>query len=469
MDRNSGKLRGAGASIAKGGHKTIISRSDFERMKAGAVIKSDQELRNERRAKDALLEQNQAMSRDRKARMMQKEEEAKKRAPKSDIESEAAQARLHYMAEAKKQRDDQADAVKLLNTLRERASAFTVRQAQLKEADQRIEKEKLYDDRMNMVMEVERLKALKKAEDSQVVLKQKAIADRRVLEAQIATRQKDRLLYEEMREQEGVHMKKSMQLALREEEIAMKKEIERQKQIQGMVKKENAKSLARKAELRQRDVEEDQAIMRYDRLKAEDARRREDEAEKEAHEKEIQISKLRAMQEKATNKQAEVDELRAKRASEDRERDARRKESEERKRKDNQLHQMKSAHEKQAQYKKYQKAIEMQRQEQEFRSIQITAEKSRKVDHNVLSTQAQKRKEHSQLIRQQINEKEALMKLGTAEKYAEGAALRQKTQAEINKMQMIQEQMIKECVAQGVDSKYLMEMKGLDMKKCVLR
>jgi len=467
MDRK--KLRGAGASIANGGHKTVISRSDFARMKAGALIKSDQDLREERRAKEAKQDQEQARSRERKARMMQKEEEAKKRAPKSDIEMEAAQARAQYMQEAKKQRDDQADSVKLLNTLQQRATAFTVRQAQLKDADLRVEREKQYDQRMNMVMEVERLKALKKAEDAQVLLKQKAVADRRVLEAQIASRQKDRLLQEEMREQEGVHMKKNMQMALKEEEAAMKKEIVRQKEIQEMIKKENAKSLARKAELKQRDVEEDQAIMRYDRLKAEEARRREDEAEKEAHEKELQISKLRAMQEKATNKQAELDELRAKRAVEDRERAARAKEAKERKKKEDQLRQMKEAHEKQAQYKKYQKAVEMQRQEHEFQHIQTTAEKSRSVDQSVQASQAIKRKEHSKLIRSQIDDKEQLRKKLTAEKYKEGAALRHKTNAEIAKMQMIQEQMIKDCEAQGIDSKYLMEMKGLDMKKCVLR
>jgi len=260
-----------------------------------------------------------------------------------------------------------------------------------------------------------------------------------------------------------------MQMALKEEEAAMKKEIVRQKEIQEMIKKENAKSLARKAELKQRDVEEDQAIMRYDRLKAEEARRREDEAEKEAHEKELQISKLRAMQEKATNKQAELDELRAKRAVEDRERAARAKEAKERKKKEDQLRQMKEAHEKQAQYKKYQKAVEMQRQEHEFQHIQTTAEKSRSVDQSVQASQAIKRKEHSKLIRSQIDDKEQLRKKLTAEKYKEGAALRHKTNAEIAKMQMIQEQMIKDCEAQGIDSKYLMEMKGLDMKKCVLR
>lgn len=467
MERS--KLRGAGAAIAKGGHKTVLSRADFQRMKANAVIKTDQEIREERRAKEAEQEQLQAKARERKKKMMEKEEQAKRRAPKSDIEMEADQARQHYISEAKKQRDDQADAVKLLNTLRERASAFTVRQAQLKEAEQRAENEKLYDNRMNMVMEVERLKALKKAEDAQILLKEKAVADRLVLEAQIQARKKERLLQEEMREQEGVQMKKSMQLALKEEEAAMKKEVLRQKQIQEMVKKENAKSLARKAELKQRDIEEDQAIMRYDRMKAEEARRREEEADREAHEKEMQISKLRAMQEKATNKQAELDELRAKRASEDRERDARRKEANERERKAKQLRQMKEAHEKQAQYKKYQKAIEMQRQEEEFRRNQVEAEKSRHVDQNILSRQAAARKEHSKLIRDQIGEKESLKKKVTAAKYEEGLALRQQTQSEISKMRLIQEQMIKECEAQGVDSKYLMEMKGLDMKKCVLR
>jgi hypothetical protein len=467
MERS--KLGGAGATIAKSGHKTVISRADIERIKANAVIKTDQEIREERRAKDAQQELVQAKASERKKMMMEKEAEAKKRAPKSDIEMEADQARQYYIAEAKKQRNDQADSVKLLNTLRERASAFTVRQEQLKEAEQRGHKEKMYDDRMNMVMEVERLKALKKAEDSQILLKEKAIADRLVLEAQIQTRKKDRLLQEEMREQEGVQMKKSMQIALKEEEEAMKKEIERQKEIQAMVKKENAKSLQRKMELKQRDIEEDQAIMRYDRLKAEEARRREEEAKKEAHEKEMQISKLRAMQEKASNKQAEVDELRAKRASEDREREARGKEAKERERKEKQLNEMKEAHEKQAQYKKYQKAIEMQRQEEEFHKIQVEAEKSRRADQERAAREAEARNGHSVLIRDQISNKEVTSKKLVAAKYEEGAKLRQQTQDEIMKMKLIQEQMIKECEMQGVDPKYLMEMKGLDMKKCVLR
>ena len=62
------------------------------------------------------------------------------------------------------------------------------------------------------------------------------------------------------------------------------------------------------------------------------------------------------------------------------------------------------------------------------------------------------------LIRSQIDDKEQLRKKLTAEKYKEGAALRHKTNAEIAKMQMIQEQMIKDCEAQGIDSKYLMEI-----------
>lgn len=470
MDRNSGKLGRAGASIAQGGaHKTVIDRSEFNRMKQSAVIKSKQDMKRERHEREANQELQQAKSKERKTRMMLKEAEAKERAPKSDIEMESEQQRQYYMQEAKKQRDDQADAVKLLNTLRERASAFTVRNAQLKDQEGRVEREKSYDTRMNMMMEVERLKALRKEEDEQQLKKQKAIQDRRGLELQIASRQKDRLLQEEAREQEGVQMKKSMHQALQEEEILMAKERVRQQQMMEIVKKENQKSLNRKTELKLRDIEEDQAIMRYDRLKAEEARLREEELQREAHEKELQISKLRTMQEKASNKQAELDERRAKRASEDREREARKKEAQALHKKTTQLQQMKEAHEKQAQYKKYQKATEMHRQKEEFDRIQAQAENSLRKDRDHLSVKAHTRKEHSKLIRDQIAEKEVLVQQQRTAKYEEGAQLRHKTQAEINKMKMIQEQMIKDCENQGVDSKYLMEMKGLDMQKCVLR
>jgi len=468
MDRNSGKLGRAGASIAKG-HRTVINRSEFQRMKESAVIKSKEEIKRERMEKEAMQELQQAKSKERKMKMMEREKEAKERAQKSDMEIEAEQARQHFMKEAQKQRNDQADAVKLLNTLRERASAFTVRQYQLEEQKKRVQKEKQYDDRMNMEMEVERLKALKKAEDAQVLLKEKARQDRMVLEAQIASRQKQKLLQEEAREQEGIQMKRSMQLALQEEENLMKKERVRQKEMMEIVKKENEKSLNRKMLLKQRDIEEDKAIMQHNLLKAAEARKREEELEREAQEKEKQISKLRAMQERATNKQAEEDERRARRAADDREREARKKEAEAAKKKRDQLEQMKIAHEKQHQYKKYQKAIEMQRMEEEFHRIQAQAEISRRNDQEAMKTKADARKEHCKLIRDQISEKEELRKQLRAAKYEEGAQLRQKTQAEINKMKSIQEQMIKDCERQGVDSKYLMEMKGLDMQKCVLR
>merc|ERR1712127_303097 len=81
-----------------------------------------------------------------------------------------------------------------------------------------------------------------------------------------------------------------------------------------------------KSELRQKEMDEEQKIVRYnqDKIEREVSQALEERRIKE--EKEKEVARLRELQEKAADRQAEIDALRAKRAFEEGERQARERE-----------------------------------------------------------------------------------------------------------------------------------------------
>lgn len=82
----------------------------------------------------------------------------------------------------------------------------------------------------------------------------------------------------------------------------------------------NKIALSKKAELRQKELDEEQKIVRYnqDKIEREVSQALEERRIKE--EKEKEVARLREMQEKAADRQSEIDALRAKRAFEEGER-----------------------------------------------------------------------------------------------------------------------------------------------------
>ncbi|CAM9833404.1 unnamed protein product [Heterosigma akashiwo] len=181
------------------------------RMKAGAVLKTEQDLINEREAAEAEREIKERKAMARKKKMLEMEAEAKAKAKKSDLEVEkiARDQQIRQMAEAKM--TEETDLVKLLNTLGARAAAFTIRDQQLENKKRQEESELEYERRMEMLMELNRLKDLQRQEAEEAAKAAKRVEDRRVIEEQIAAREKRKLLAEEAREQENKAMLAQLQ------------------------------------------------------------------------------------------------------------------------------------------------------------------------------------------------------------------------------------------------------------------
>ena len=109
----------------------------------------------------------------------------------------------------------------------------------------------------------------------------------------------------------------------------------------------NKVALAKKTEVRQRELEEEQKIVAYNKAKVEREVAAALEERRMKEEKEREVARLREMQEKAADRQSEIDALRAKRAFEEGERQARRKEIAEKERLQRQARELEDARKRQ--------------------------------------------------------------------------------------------------------------------------
>ncbi len=210
--------------------------------------------------------------------------------------------------------------------------------------------------------------------------------------------------------------------------------------------------------LQLREKEEDAKILEYTRAK--EAREAEIAAEKEriAHEKELETARLRAMQERAADKAAELDELRARRYQEAKEREWRAKE--------------RAAVERQA---SMQSELAAAREAQKAAKIQQRSEMAR-VEHDefmrVLAVNRAKESEERQMqdtahrineqfkaeLQAQILANEERRKYDRQAYLEEGRRIREAAEAERLRLQEIKERKLHELENVGVPEKYRAEL-----------
>jgi hypothetical protein len=89
-------------------------------------------------------------------------------AKKSDIELANMEREKAIRELAENQIDENLDMVKMLNSLGARAAAFTIRDQQLADRERRASVEGDYDKRMDLIMEIDRLKDLAERERIEV-------------------------------------------------------------------------------------------------------------------------------------------------------------------------------------------------------------------------------------------------------------------------------------------------------------
>lgn len=398
-------------------------------------------------------------ARARRDRMQQLDKERKGvRAHLSDVESAALAEREQILGRAKRAMDEEMDDVKHMNMMMEYAKCAAVRETQIQEKQRLMEEAAEEERRLVQQMEAERIKAIQREEAEARARSAEQRAGARMIVKQMHEREAERIRQQELREQEAHVMLQKIKEAESKEEDERVAKVEAGRRLLEQVMTANNAAARVKLRKKQEEVEEDMRIAEY--LKAKDAREREMELEQERvrAEREKEIARLRAMQEKAQDRQAALDELRAKRYQEQRDRQWRQKQLDEAARLDAMKREINDARERQRSEKE-RRLIEQAvlEKEEHQRLVQLQQEQMYREAQREEDSRGKKmtlRDEVLQQIKHNQHEREH-----ARQRYLEdGKAVAEQVEAERRRLEAIKAAKLEEMRRMGIPEKYTAEL-----------
>lgn len=401
----------------------------------------------------------QNVSAERKAKMQEIDKERRSRGvvkPIEEIEREVA--RKADTSKAQLKIDEELDEVKYMNKVMLYTKCVTIRDAQISEkqsiAFEKAEEEK----RLDMMMEMERLKALKMYEERE----QKRIENRKrgaaVIRAQIEEREQERLRRLELKQQEQDAMLRHIEKMKEDDRREAIKKKDAARHLMEDVALANAEQIRNKNRERSLEQEEDRRISEY--LRDKDMREQEIAAEQERvrKEKEEEIARLRKLQEKAKDKKAELDALRAKRAQEAAEREFRQKEKDAALRASAINADLRQARETQKAEKEAMLAEQAQLEHDDFERIIAVQRRDDTLERSKIGKERELRNRNAADLRAQIEQIEEMRRKDRREFLEEGNRLKAKRSEEERKIEAIRSRKLQELETCAVPEKYRSEL-----------
>lgn len=404
-------------------------------------------------------ERRRAIAAERRAKMQAIDEERRQKGavkPMEEIEKEAN--RQEEIGRARKKLDEEIDEVKHMNQVMLYAKCVTVRDAQIMEKSALKSERAEEDRRMDMMMELERLKALRMYEEREV----KRIEDRKkgaaVLRAQIEEREQERLRKLELKQQEQDAMLRHIERMRDDDRLEAVKKKEGAKRLMEDVALANAEQIRLKNRQREMEQEEERQIADY--IKEKETRDQEviDEQRRVKAEKEKEIARLRAQQEKAQDKQAELDALRARRAQEAYDRDFRQKERDAANRVSAINADLKAAREKQKMEKEMMLAEQGRLEKEEFERIIAVQRMEDEVERGKLQRETNFRRGNADALKKQITEIEEARKKERRDFLEEGNKLKMESREREAQVDAIRGRKLEELDKLSVPKQYRQEL-----------
>lgn len=313
------KIRGRETETA------VFNLSDYERLRKNATVLTDMEQRNQMKIQEEQRRTQLEGTKNLKERMKVYDQTRTDRNQLSDIEKENLMLNKTMKEKAQKIIDENTDEAKEMNKLIMYAKVASIRDKQLQETRMIQDEYKRHNEKLDLMMELERLKELQLMEEREKIRKEQQYAGSIVIVDQIKDRDLERMKLIEQKEREKLIMLRQVK-ELENEEI---RNHELKKKQAAKLAKEVTETNLKAAEIKEkRKIEEKELELKIHEYNVNKTKREEEElAEKKRiqEEKEREVQKLRDRQEKAKDKQSELDYIRAKRAYEDAERQAREK------------------------------------------------------------------------------------------------------------------------------------------------
>mmetsp|Transcript_44288 Transcript_44288/g.103874 ORF Transcript_44288/g.103874 Transcript_44288/m.103874 type:complete len:508 (-) Transcript_44288:497-2020(-) len=443
---------------ALGNTAAVLAATDVDRMRASSQIKGWDEEREAMRLAAETLAERKAKANARKEYMIKQEEERKRNVPLTDLEKADIIKRGAMLSNAALHLAEGIDDVKQMNQMVALAKTMTIRDMQL---DEKKEGEflRLHEERrLDELAESERLKALAMYDTRDVKRSKDRQYGAEVLKRQMADRERMRLRELGMQDKERDAMAKQMSSLKADEVVAQAERREQNRRLLEEVALANAEQIRTKNRLAAAEKEDERRIMAYNKAKDERERAEVSAKERIRIEKEAEMERMRAAQQKMQDVQSGIDALRMRRADEEKEREWRRKEKAEAER---QL----------AVQSQLSDAREYQREEKERRMIEATLLDREEFDYTLrVQAEQQMRDEmaHSQVKAAQLAYKEELQsqivmnavarKENRLQFLNEGRSTAAESLAEKAKLETIKARKLAELKTAGVADKYLVDL-----------
>ncbi|KAL2613772.1 hypothetical protein R1flu_025464 [Riccia fluitans] len=449
------KIQASGCSSAFQCISSMPGLYDKER----SVILTDEQRLAMKKERDAERDKIHAVANQRKAMMLKMEAERKKKSGRlTDAEILKRQNDDRAKAAAVKQMEESLDDAKLMNSMMNYARCVTIRDGQLHEKGDKERWEHQDAMRWHHIMEIDRLQKIKEHDTAEAKKKYFRYEGAAVIRKQMAENDSMRKINEEIKEQEGRRIRRESERMLKEDsDAAEAKRVAGRKLLLEILKANDDAQEARiKAKEYEKEEEARRQIYVHEKEKREQAYS--EAQDKIKKEREMETARLRAMQERAQDKQAVIDGLRALRVQEEHEREWREKERAEAERVRLMHEGLARAREEQKIYKL--KLLADQAQEEQISYYRIAqSQKAALIEARrqaQLAHEAAVQNKNAVLTQIKKNEDRKVREL--QEKFEEGERLKQKLRVEKLRLEEIKQRKLEELQKEGVPPKYQVEL-----------
>ena len=442
---------------------SVLSTADYERIRQSARVLTNEEVLNNKKISAQEKECMKAKARAHINKMKEFDKTRPKR-PLTAVDREKIVEGNNILAAARRARENNMDAARDMDQMLKYAKVVTVRDIQKKEHKMMEDMYKKKEAKLDLMMELERLKELKFLEDKEKELKRQRYEGGRIIIDQIKENDVKRMQEKEQVRREGEMMKKQIALLQEEERRRDENKKREQKRMAKEIENINKISELNKQKKKLADREEDLRNLKYNMDKAKKEEEALYEKMRQQKEKEMETQKLREKQERAQDKQAALDELRAKRAFEEAEKKARQKELEELLKLQKQKEELIEGNEKQKELKKIrleEQAMAEQRLYQDIIKKQIAdMEEERRMEE-------ERKKifyENGDDVRRQIKEKEEKRKVKIRGITEEGREIQERLDEYKRTMERIKREKLAEMEKYHIDPKYRVDLEKYKIK-----
>ncbi|XQJ25300.1 tumor suppressor, Mitostatin, putative [Leishmania guyanensis] len=375
-------------------------------------------------------------------------------APRTAEEIEQAQLRQLNLEKARLKLDEEYDEVKAMNRVIMEAKCVATREAQRLEKQKRVEEEAAYNRQMDALMaqEAERAQQVYLERERQRMEEQQRNAA--MIKVQLHERDVERVRRLERHQQEQDAMSRHIELLQVEEKAEKLRRIEAARRLMEEAAIANAEQIALKKREREMLLEEERKMAEYIKQKEERDEAYAEEQARIRYEKEMEVARLRASQQRVQDKQAELEELRARRVQEAYIREERRKEKEAAERKNAMHADLQQARLAQVEERNRLKALEKAQEQEELDRMLAVQKISREQE---LERQARTRRlqeENSLALLKQMMEIEERRRRQRQEEIEEGNQIRKEARERQAALEAIRHRKLGELEELGVPEQY---------------